>query len=271
MRTRVLFVGGLLLALLAATLTGAAAARTNATNAKATPKAIDLATYPAKRWIVMLDKKPLARYSAREARADSSPAGTRPSSTSPRPSTAPIFAGSPATSRRSGPGWRRVVKGFRVERSFSADAERPRGPDDRDAGRQGPPHEGRPRRRAGRPVPPERCTRRRRRSARPRCGSRSEGRRTPAAAIKVAVIDSGIYVTKDAAGNYAGNPCFNDAGLHDAAGLPEGRHALHEQQGHRRRGRTSARAIPADGGQRHADPGPGRQPARHAYRRHGGV
>ena len=63
MRTRVLFVGGLLLALLAATLTGAAAARTNATSAKATPKAIDLATYPAKRWIVMLDKKPLARYS----------------------------------------------------------------------------------------------------------------------------------------------------------------------------------------------------------------
>ena len=30
--------------------------------------------------------------------------------------------------------------------------------------------------------------------------------------VKVAIIDSGVYVTKDAAGNYAGNPCFNDAG-----------------------------------------------------------
>ena len=40
--------------------------------------------------------------------------------------------------------------------------------------------------------------------------------------IKVAVIDSGIYVTKDAAGNYAGNPCFNDAGYTMPSGYPKG-------------------------------------------------
>ena len=40
--------------------------------------------------------------------------------------------------------------------------------------------------------------------------------------IKVAIIDSGVYVTKDAAGNYAGNPCFNDAGYTMPRGYPKG-------------------------------------------------
>ena len=40
--------------------------------------------------------------------------------------------------------------------------------------------------------------------------------------VKVAIIDSGVYVTKDAAGNYAGNPCFNDAGYTMPAGYPKG-------------------------------------------------
>ncbi len=62
--TKVLFVGGLLLVLLAATLTGAAAARTNGGDDEATAEhaTIDLATYPAKRWIVQLKAKPLARF-----------------------------------------------------------------------------------------------------------------------------------------------------------------------------------------------------------------
>jgi subtilisin family serine protease len=40
--------------------------------------------------------------------------------------------------------------------------------------------------------------------------------------IKVAIIDSGVYVTKDAAGNYAGNPCFDDAGYTMPRGYPKG-------------------------------------------------
>src|SRR5512132_3593701 len=62
MRTRVLLAGALALALLAATLAGAAAARTDRRAGKAGAARIDLATYNAKRWIVQLDGKPLARY-----------------------------------------------------------------------------------------------------------------------------------------------------------------------------------------------------------------
>jgi minor extracellular serine protease Vpr len=40
--------------------------------------------------------------------------------------------------------------------------------------------------------------------------------------IKVAIIDSGIYVTKDAQGHYAGNPCFNDVGYQAPPGFPKG-------------------------------------------------
>jgi subtilisin family serine protease len=38
------------------------------------------------------------------------------------------------------------------------------------------------------------------------------GQANAGAGVKVAVIDSGIYVTQDASGRYAGNPCFDDAG-----------------------------------------------------------
>ncbi len=40
--------------------------------------------------------------------------------------------------------------------------------------------------------------------------------------VKVAIIDSGIYVTHDAAGNYAGNPCFDDTGYTAPRGYPKG-------------------------------------------------
>ena len=40
--------------------------------------------------------------------------------------------------------------------------------------------------------------------------------------VKVAVIDSGIYVTRDANGNYAGNPCFIDTGYKAPPGFPRG-------------------------------------------------
>jgi subtilisin family serine protease len=40
--------------------------------------------------------------------------------------------------------------------------------------------------------------------------------------VKVAIIDSGVFVRRDAAGNYAGNPCFNDAGYTAPPGYPKG-------------------------------------------------
>jgi subtilisin family serine protease len=48
------------------------------------------------------------------------------------------------------------------------------------------------------------------------------GQGNAGAGVKVAVIDSGIYVTRDAGGNYAGNPCFNDTGYQAPRGYPKG-------------------------------------------------
>ena len=40
--------------------------------------------------------------------------------------------------------------------------------------------------------------------------------------VKVAIIDSGIYVTRNASGAFAGNPCFNDTGYKMPKGFPKG-------------------------------------------------
>jgi subtilisin family serine protease len=40
--------------------------------------------------------------------------------------------------------------------------------------------------------------------------------------VKIAVIDSGVYATRDAGGHYAGNPCFDDAGYPPLPGYPLG-------------------------------------------------
>lgn len=48
------------------------------------------------------------------------------------------------------------------------------------------------------------------------------GAKNAAAGVKVAIIDSGIYVTKDASGKHTGNPCFSDAGYKAPAGFPKG-------------------------------------------------
>jgi minor extracellular serine protease Vpr len=40
--------------------------------------------------------------------------------------------------------------------------------------------------------------------------------------VKVAVIDSGIFVRRDASGAYAGNPCFDDVGYTAPPGYPKG-------------------------------------------------
>jgi len=40
--------------------------------------------------------------------------------------------------------------------------------------------------------------------------------------VKIAIIDSGIFVKKNPDGSYAGNPCFNDAGYSAPRGFPKG-------------------------------------------------
>ena len=48
------------------------------------------------------------------------------------------------------------------------------------------------------------------------------GQANAGAGVKVAIVDSGIFVRTDAQGNYAGNPCFNDAGYTAPKGYPKG-------------------------------------------------
>jgi minor extracellular serine protease Vpr len=48
------------------------------------------------------------------------------------------------------------------------------------------------------------------------------GQSNAGAAVKVAIVDSGIFVRHDAGGAYTGNPCFNDTGCTAPAGYPLG-------------------------------------------------
>lgn len=48
------------------------------------------------------------------------------------------------------------------------------------------------------------------------------GQTNAGSGIKVAIIDSGIYVTHDGQGHYTGNACFNDSGYTSPPGYPKG-------------------------------------------------
>ena len=48
------------------------------------------------------------------------------------------------------------------------------------------------------------------------------GQSNAGAGVKVAIVDSGIFVRHDAGGAYTGNPCFDDTGYTAPAGYPKG-------------------------------------------------
>jgi len=48
------------------------------------------------------------------------------------------------------------------------------------------------------------------------------GQSNAGAGVKVAIVDSGVFVRHDATGAYTGNPCFNDTGYTAPAGYPRG-------------------------------------------------
>ena len=222
MRTRVLFVGGLLLALLAATLAGGAAARTNRgdDDAAASPASIDLATYPAKRWIVMLEKKPLARYP--RAKRGLSLAGGNPTklnlaSTVNRTYLRGLARNQKAFKARLA----RTIRGFRVERSYRLTLNGL-------AVRMNRAQAAKVRRMKGvRAVVPDVPYRPSMYATPAQIGATEfwnqvGGQANAGRGIKVAIIDSGVYVTKNPDGTYAGNPCFNDAGYTMPRGYPKG-------------------------------------------------
>jgi subtilisin family serine protease len=221
MRTRVLLAGALALALLAATLTSAAAARTDRKAAKAGAARIDLATYDAKRWIVQLNGKPLARY-PRVKRGISFVGASRPAKIDLRAAVNRRYLNRLARAQRGfAARLKRAARGARVERSFRVVLNGM-------AVRMSKAQAAKVRRMKGvRAVTPDIPYHQLMYATPAQIGATQfwnqvGGQANAGRGIKVAVIDSGIYVTKDASGNYAGNPCFNDAGYTMPAGYPKG-------------------------------------------------
>jgi subtilisin family serine protease len=221
MRTRALLAGGLLLALLAAAVAGGAAARTDPDAQSAGTARIDLATYNAKRWIVQLDGKPLARY-PRVKRGISFAGISRPAKIDLKAAVNRRYLNRLARAQRGfAARLRSVVRGVRVERSYRLTLNGM-------AVRMSKAQAARVRRMKGvRAVTPDIPYRPLMYATPAQIGapalwSQLGGQATAGRGIKVAIIDSGVYVTKDAAGNYTGNPCFNDAGYTMPAGYPKG-------------------------------------------------
>ena len=214
--------GGLLLALLAATLTGGAAARTNRGDDDAATRmaSIDLATYPAKRWIVQLDKKPLARYSRAKRGlrlSGGNPAKLNLAAAVNRTYLRGLARNQSAFKARLAS----AVRGVRVERSYRLTLNGL-------AVRMNAAQAAKVRRMKGvRAVTPDIPYRPMMYATPAQIGAPAlweqlGGQANAGRGVKVAIIDSGVYVTKDAAGNYAGNPCFNDAGYTMPSGYPKG-------------------------------------------------
>jgi subtilisin family serine protease len=219
MRTRVLS-GVLLLALFAVSFTAAAAARTDGKAGKAGTARIDLATYDAKRWIVQLKAKPLARY-PRAKRAVSYAALTRPKINLKAAVNRRYLSRLARTQRGFTARLRKAVRGVRIERTFRVTLNGM-------AVRMSKAQAAKVRRMKGvlavtpdvpyRPLmyaTPAQI-------GAPALWAQLGGQANAGRGVKVAVIDSGVYVTKDAAGNYTGNPCFNDAGYTMPRGYPKG-------------------------------------------------
>ena len=97
------------------------------------------------------------------------------------------------------------------------------------------------------------------------------GQSNAGAGVKVAIVDSGVFVRHDGTGAYTGNPCFNDTGYAAPRGYPVGDTRFTNNKV------IVARAYfrpddPPIAGENTPDPGHQRgQPARDARRGHGCV
>ena len=262
------------LALLAATAVSAGGGAvlpggkaTAAPAAKPAP-AIDLATYKAHRWIVQLAGAPLADYrggvAGLHATAAAATGATRldVASARSRAYVSHLQAVQRAFAQRLG----RAVPGAKVQRTYQVvlnglAVKMSRG------------QAATVRRMMGvRAVTPDIPYRLEMYSTPAQIGAPTlwgqvGGQGNAGAGVKVAVIDSGIFVRHDADGNYTGNPCFDDTGYTAPPGFPKG-----EKQFTNNKvivARAYFRPATADQGRGHADPGhERRQPARHAHRRH---
>jgi subtilisin family serine protease len=221
MRTRVLLAGGLLLVLLAATLSSGAAARSTGRTATAGSATIDLATYNADRWIVQLAGKPLARY-PKVKRGITFAGVQQPAKIDLQSAFNRRYLNRLARSQTAfAAKIRQAARGARVERRFSvtlngmvvrmskAQAAKVRRMKGVVAVTPDIPYQ------LNMYATPAQINA-------PALWAQVGGQANAGKGIKVAIIDSGIYVTKDAAGSYAGNPCFDDTGYTRPRGYPKG-------------------------------------------------
>jgi subtilisin family serine protease len=221
MRTRVLLAGTVLLCLLAVTVTGAATARTTGKSAKAGSARIDLATYNATRWIVQLKGKPLAKF-PRVKRGITFAGMQRPAKIDFQAAVNRRYLNTLARTQRGfAAKLRRSFRGVRVEQTFRFTLNGM-------AVRMSKAQAAKVRKMKGvRAVTPDVPYRMSMYATpaqinAPAMWAAVGGQSNAGRGVKVAVIDSGIYVTKDAAGNYAGNPCFSDEGYTMPRGYPKG-------------------------------------------------
>jgi len=220
MRTRVLLAGGLMLVLLAASFTAAAGARTKGETATKAATRIDLATYNANRWIVQLKGKPLARY-PRAKRAVSYAGIARPKLDLKAGVNRRYLRGLTRAQRGFAVRLRSAVRSVRIERTYRLTLNGM-------AVRMNKAQAAKVRRMSGVlavtpdiPYAPSMYATPAQIGA-PALWAQLGGQANAGRGVKVAIIDSGVYVTKDGSGNYTGNPCFNDAGYTAPAGFPKG-------------------------------------------------
>jgi subtilisin family serine protease len=185
--------------------------------ARAEKKAINLATYPAKRWIVQLKGAPLATYRGYQTAARAGTARLDVDSQASRTYMRRLVARQHAFTLRL----KRMLPGVRVQRTYQAvlnavavkmsrrQAARVRGLAGVRAVTPDIPYH------LDMYATPQQI-------GAPTLWGQVGGQAHAGEGVKVAVVDSGIFVRHDAAGHYTGNPCFDDTGYKAPGGYPKG-------------------------------------------------
>jgi minor extracellular serine protease Vpr len=209
-------------ALLIAASTGGGAivsSKPNVAAAARHARTIDLATYNARRWIVQLKAPPLATYRGFAGSHGAAAAQSRldVASARSRAYVRQLQATQHAFARRMST----VVRGAKVQRSYQVVL-------DGLGVKMTRAQAAKVRRMSGvRAVTPDIPYHLDMFSTPAQIGAPTlwgqvGGQANAGAGVKVAVVDSGIFVRHDAQGHYTGNPCFDDTGYTAPKGFPKG-------------------------------------------------
>jgi hypothetical protein len=188
----------------------------------ASQQPIDLATYPARRWIVQLADPPLAQYRGGLTGLQTTGVRliSRRSNVASTASTA-YLAHLRAQREHLTAALGAVARGARVERTYEVTVN---GMAVVMSPKQAAAVRALPGVKAVTPdIPFQRSTfSTPQQTSAPAVWNQLAGQPHAGEGIKIAIIDSGIYVTRNADGSYAGNPCFDDTGYTAPPGFPKG-------------------------------------------------